>query len=1656
MAKSVAKKKNRKLRRQIRKTVGALLMVTAITVAAVPVQDISANPADNEEKEFKIKVAVLDSQQSAADSDSPFKKATSDYTSRIPHACERSDSPEEQIIYSSGDGKYQFVYMRPTRTDNNKVAVILGYNPGLLLDSTLIIPETLEAYRKYTDNVTASGYCLVSKQNEFLHYVTQIQKRDEQGRGVYSVPEITQMNEDTGKMERLIITSEETVVRDGVLKYREKAPDLEAADSEDGWIYYDVEAVMEDQYNPCYYEQRENWKDVKDQDLYYAEVYTQADVDEIKEKDPSSTIVVGSLKKDNTGNLIIKQARDDDQHWKIEAEVAYIGAETVEEKNNQWVLSDEDIDEPTEGIFAEQNNITNLVIGNNIKGIGDYAFYSCGTLRSIDLSKANAVDTIGNGAFADCRNLETFNIASNANLTAIGKDAFYNCRKLTSFSVPVGVQAIGDNCFEGCVALQTVDFNGGGDSEMFLRELGYHLFKGCESLISVDFPTVYEETDVDIDMFEGCRSLQHIKIPNSKINIGKFHDGKQKDTDRYGIEFTYPTCTMTWEDFINTVPATFYFEGPNVSAIHETAKKQSIAFKYLNQELYEKMMHEHDVDKDKDNPNGTSANVLYQVNNRNELVNFVIEQGSKPDNVTIPAQIGPYGIASIGEGSFSNNCDLKKITIPASVTAIGANAFKGCHNLNTVIFTDASTITTIGTDAFKTQVVECADADTLYPNGGAKPKLNFVGAMMNDAGQDTVPFKYAMNGISNINNTNQEKIWITCHSGWPTNLEVEYNYDPIENKGEAQLVGYPRYEMINSEEKVRAWVTEENLPYVTSANKQEYLNKVLNATRYYEATDKTGMTQPTEDEMRIVTSALNVVIPSSVDSIKPGLFSGWTYDEKGEPAEVPDIGPDKKIQSVLINGVDTIEPYTFKDCESLNSADIIGSEYIGNYAFDDCTALKSVTLGTNLTDTGKRPFSGCTALTNVSCLDTDFSYSNGIIYRNTGSGTEIVECLEGRGKAVGSYTVGPDEFTGITSIKEEAFANCNEIGKVDLSFTTVDEIPEGCFRDTSQINTVILPDTVKNIEAESFTDSNIRVLTIPGNQAYIARDAFKSTDEKDQQTIIFECIEGTTADRYAKAAENPYINPEYGKVYLEHKVIFWDYPDYPDTTNLAIFEQVKVKDGEDAVPPTESPSHEGYQFSRWTNYTNISKDTDVYPVFGSNIYEVRFLDWDSRLLGEVQYVEEGRSAIPPAEPTREGHTFDRWSQDWNNVTEDRIITAIYVDNSSDVSRHTVQFYDYDGTLLHTQYINDGEDAIRPEAPVRPGYTFIGWIPADHLLNVTENRTVTANYTPSANGGSGGNGGSGSGGNGSGSGSNGSPSPSVSPSASPSESPSVTKYTVSVSGGSGSGSYAAGEIVPLNAYFMGEGQNFDKWTTSTAGVGFANPNASSTTFTMPAANVAVTATYKTGSGSTGSTGGSSGGGSTSSNNNGTTVEVTRPGFSNTGLAGATVSGATDNFIVKVTEQQAATDAAVSALQARYGDLTRIKYFPMDISLYDSTGRTKIADTSGISVNITLPLPDDMIQYAGNNRAAAVTNGALEDLNARFTTVDGVPCINFTATHFSPYVIYVDTANLSEGTIDVTPKTGDPIHPKWFLAIGLACVSLILFFKKDKMPVNTKTA
>ncbi len=414
-------------------------------------------------------------------------------------------------------------------------------------------------------------------------------------------------------------------------------------------------------------------------------------------------------------------------------------------------------------------------------------------------------------------------------------------------------------------------------------------------------------------------------------------------------------------------------------------------------------------------------------------------------------------------------------------------------------------------------------------------------------------------------------------------------------------------------------------------------------------------------------------------------------------------------------------------------------------------------------------------------------------------------------------------------------------------------------------------------------------------------------------------------------------------------------------------------------------------------------------------YKVTFLDYDGTEIS-VQYVEEGRAAEEPEHPKRDdGYIFDTWSQSFSNVTSDLIVVAKY---KWDTEK-------YPGTT--------------PGMPGGPGRGTPTPTP-NGTPTPTPNGTPAASGTPAA----------------------GSPTPT-----SAATNNSNQKFRLNVENGSGDGTYTAGTTVIITADTPPSGQRFDKWTSIANDFNITSVTSSITTITMPSHDLTIVANYTSGAsagtnGSDTNTNGNNTTISTNTNGNGnssagTTVDITKPGISDTGVASATVEGSTDNFVVKITDTAEARAAVEAALINEYGTLDGLRYFAMDISLYDSTGTNKIQDTSNLAVNITMPIPDELRQYAGNNQVAGVVNGnVLDKLSPRFTTINGVPCISFTATHFSPYTVYVDTSNLSQGVVDSTPKTGDPIHPKWFLAIGLACTSMILLLKKDKRQTNTKTA
>ena len=209
MAKSVVKK-HRRMKKTIRKTLGTLFLISAIVVAAIPTNGLQAAPSG-------LKVSVDSSN------------------------CSIPTVAKSETIYTTGDGQYQFAYVSPNNaSSNNKVAVILGYNGGYLENGALTIPDTVDAYLKYSDNLgTTSGYVAVGKRGNFLFYSVEEPVRDNLGNIIYdAVPRFDSLGNP--------VLDEETGLQiiDQVERTRT--------------VYY-----------PCYYEDRAKWEGLDVDQFYY-------------------------------------------------------------------------------------------------------------------------------------------------------------------------------------------------------------------------------------------------------------------------------------------------------------------------------------------------------------------------------------------------------------------------------------------------------------------------------------------------------------------------------------------------------------------------------------------------------------------------------------------------------------------------------------------------------------------------------------------------------------------------------------------------------------------------------------------------------------------------------------------------------------------------------------------------------------------------------------------------------------------------------------------------------------------------------------------------------------------------------------------------------------------------------------------------------------------------------------------------------------------------------------------------------------------------------------------------------------------------------------------------------------------------------------------
>ena len=1298
--------------------------------------------------------------------------------------------------------------------------------------------------------------------------------------------------------------------------------------------------------------------------------------------------------------------------------------------------------------FYETKNVKNMTVGEGVAYIGDGAFEN----SFIELVDFASVTYIGNRVFKGCQYLDSVNLAGKTQL--IGKEAFYGCKILSNLRIPEGVEQIGYGAFAECPVLETVDF---GNNRGCC--VGEYAFYNCPFLTDVIFPTSY-----DMSLGKACFALYPGQGVNSKMT-----------------EFDMPFTLKPYKSYINGETYTYDHYDIDSDGNYTTLSTgdSSVIGDYLlaNRDNLQKVVMGSNY--------GTSGDEFLPDNTLDMCINFECLELDKLNNAYVYFSnalfedvqnenlyvFGPPTCTSADSSVFGST-DGKYYAYPRRSTWRCSS--QKAEYVPYVYFLDGKNHYEVGIGDYRYEL-EVDDTD----NTAELLRCEFI----------TNPVDIDLIVPSNVAKYRIVDMSSGCFDALKDNLlSIQVTDDSIENIGDNVFSGCNKLEFVTLGNSVKiignnAFSDNPVLEDVVIGSNIESIGD--NAFANDNALNDVYFLTPNGYMNSIGTDAFatgsNMLYMHGAVENGYAPFEYAMGNNKINSDSVRICYESLSPQAPGVTYDNTINRYLFTD--SPDSYKCIVDEETGEVTLIGYPHFED--LPTDLQTKYQDPAS--------SLNDSEIALVNETVFINVPAAVESVDVksfldsdVNNKNKKDWIYIEGSDNGT-------------NPWQSVYGSLTQDDAVP-GLF--SGYMNESVELGCVGENPSDYATKGNDWILSVdlPGVKS-IPDYCFDSCERLQSVIIGDNCTEiGTAAfrgcDNLNSIGTNS--NPVYS---FENYILYEQMPDGSLELNTCLpargtsrtADEIWVDSTNDPKLLNVSSLNEG----AFESCDKISKvdlsDTDVNKIPAGAFQDCASLT-DVELPDTVRNIDTkafsgcapALDVIIPCDSNISETAFDKnstvtiWTYPEDEITagyKPKGYDKIYI-KYLDVE-YTITFLNDDLSVYEKITVTSGKNGYYPETDPKPllpnnkDYEFSYWYfnNPDGIKNVNENRQAVAVFVPKKSASD----------NKAGkkdddSGNTDKDKDKEKKSASENSASSNTaKYNVIVENGAGSGKYEAGKVVTVTAYAAVSGMTFDRWTTSNSDIGFSNAYAVSTTFIMPTHDVKVTATYKTASNNSASKNSASSNNasgnnnrsnsssgndmrnSTSSNNagkkndGGTEVRVTTSSIDNNNknLASATVAGSTDNFVVKITDSAQAEAQVEAALKALYGDdLSNIKYVAFDISLYDSTGTYLIENSDNLAVTITLPIPDELVPYAGNNKAAAVINGAIDNKTVKFTTIDGVPCMTFTATHFSPYTIYVDTANLVAGAQDITPKTGDGIAPKWFISIALMAGAVVMFLWKDK--------
>ena len=714
--------------------------------------------------------------------------------------------------------------------------------------------------------------------------------------------------------------------------------------------------------------------------------------------------------------------------------------------------------------YSYKDKITKVTLSETLTMIGDYAFYDCTELTELSVpisAKSNEAQIY---TYYNCVNLNKIIITKgdgtsydyNTNSTESYKYTPWYRIGCSTIVIADGVTSIGDYMFYNCSKVTSVSI---ADS---VESIGSYAFYGCSGMKELTIPIstkIYNSSST----FSGCTNIEQVTFTKGNGTAQKYTTSTGSSTATYYAYTPWyiSNCrTIVLTDGITSVGSHMFYYCDDIENVYFTTGDVTAWCAINFSTRYS-------------NPMCYASNLYFG----NELI--------------------------------------KEITIPETVTSIGAYAFYDCsYYLESIYYAGSyeqwkSVNVSTGNDSLNEMVLFSDDYGRLHHIPGecgtdvywilyadGELVISGTGDMKNPSGASYVPWYKYRDGITSVTIADDitsigDYAFYGCTSlteiTLPNNITSIGNYafygctglTNITLRKNITSIGEYAFENCSNLTVARFDITYDEWKNITvQQGNDELINALLlgkESERLYPEVGDIG-----ENITWYLYTDNELCIVGEGDMISYASAAGAPWYSRKD-----------KIESVVISdGITLVGSYSFSGLENLTSVTISESvTEIQKNAFSQNENLNTVYVLGYDTAIATNAFAGCYDA-NIYCYSgsTAHAYAkrNNLAYTLLDGASEGFTVANGMLLAYSGSATDVVVPAGVTSIGSYAFMN------------------------NTTITSVVLPNTVTDIYTGAFAGcENLRRIVIPESVTTIASTAFNGTD------VAFACVENSYAHIYA-------------------------------------------------------------------------------------------------------------------------------------------------------------------------------------------------------------------------------------------------------------------------------------------------------------------------------------------------------------------------------------------------------------------------------------------------------------------------------------------------------------------------------------------------------------